>query len=208
MTLLRTSRHFVNDRMAKMSRLFFDTMERLDPLLQTGDLVGVEQGVAAQMRSLPNSPFHIALDLSICNDPTDAAQHFDRFFEVESQRFSIAAAYTEMNGFDVNPERWHCDLFAYSQDRGQEDYDWLSDWQSDRYGAYQIHGLERLQAVYASDSFREVAYSEQCCICSLLVVVKFQRFIESAVNLMNKLRFPMYVTAHDYDFIARLERRT
>ncbi|HEV3416372.1 MAG TPA: hypothetical protein VG056_06150 [Pirellulales bacterium] len=182
-------------------------MERLDPLLRNGDLAGVEQGVAERMRSLPTSPFHVALDLSICNDPADAAQHFDHFFEAESQRFNIAAAYTEMNGFDINPEGWHCDLFAYSHDGGRDDYDWLSDWQSDRYGAYQFRGLERLQAVYAGDSFREVAFSEQCCICSLLVVVRFQRFIESAANLMNKLRFPLYVTAHDYDFIARLERR-
>jgi hypothetical protein len=189
-----------------MSRLFFATTELVEPLLRMGDLGAVEQGVAEQMRSLPNSPFHVALDLSISNDPADAARHFDHFFEAESQRFRIAAAYTEMNGFDINPYHWHCDQFAYSHDAGQEDYDWLSDWQSDRYDAYQICGLERLQAVYASDSFRKAAYPEQCCICNLLVVVKFRRFMKSAANHMNDLRFPLYVTAHDFDFIARLER--
>jgi hypothetical protein len=52
------------------------------------------------------SPFHIALDLAISNDPAHAAEHFDRFFLVEAQRFKVAAACTEMNDFSINPGLW------------------------------------------------------------------------------------------------------
>ncbi|NET33843.1 MAG: hypothetical protein F6K19_17790 [Cyanothece sp. SIO1E1] len=50
-----------------------------------------------------------------------------------------------MNGFDINPDRWYCDLFTYDTDGGIDDFDWLSDWQSEYYQDYTITGLEDLQ---------------------------------------------------------------
>ena len=35
-----------------------------------------------------------------------------------------------------------------------------------------------------------------------MVVIKFQRFMQRAAERMNDLQFPLYVTAHDFDFIA------
>lgn len=185
-----------------MSDLFFDTMDRLTPALHRGDLEACEREVAKEMLALPATPFHIVLDLSITNDAADAAEHFDRFFRAESARIAIAAAYTEMNGFDINPDRWYCDLFAYTVDGGHDDYDWLSDWESEPYEDYTIHGLEHLQAVYASAAFREKASRDASYMSSLMVVLKFQRFMQQAATHMQQLRFPLYVTAHDFDFIA------
>lgn len=185
-----------------MPNLFFATMERLTPALRRGDLEACEQEVAKEIRVLPATPFHIVLDLSISNDPADAAVHFDRFFREESARIPIAAAYTEMNGFDINPDRWYCDLFAYTADGGHDDYDWISDWQSEQFDDYTINGLERLQDVYASKAFREKANRDASDMSSLMVVVKFQRFMRQAAVHMKQLRFPLYVTAHDFDFIA------
>src|SRR5216684_2275668 len=150
-------------------------MKRFQPPLRNGDLAAVEHGVATQLRALPESPFHMVLDLAFTNDPRDVANHFDRFFDAENSRFAVAAAYTEMNGFDINPDRWYCDLFAYSADGGANDYEWISDWQSERFDEYEMKGLENLQAVYASDAFGQKAYREASQIASLLVVVKFQR---------------------------------
>jgi hypothetical protein len=177
-------------------------MKSLTPALRNGDLAEVERGVVEQIRALPSSPFHVVLDLSITNDPSHAAAHFDRFFTVESRRFQLGAAYTEMNGFDINPDLWYCDLFAYPQDGGDEDHDWLSDWKSDRFDAYVITGLEELQAIYASAAFREKANRAASYVSSLLVVVKFQRFMAAAAGGMKQLRFPLYATAHDFDFIS------
>jgi hypothetical protein len=184
--------------------LFFRTMERLTPQLRAGDLAGCESAAVAALRALPPSPFHLAAELSIANDPADAAQHFDHFYRTESKRRAVKAVYTEMNGFDINPDRWYCDLFAYTSDGRLDDFDWLSDWQSEPFEAYTITGLEPLQAVYAGAAFRDPAYEDACYLSSLVVVSRFQRFMQRAAALMTKLRVPLYVTAHDYDYIARI----
>jgi len=184
--------------------LFFQTMEQLTPQLRAGDLVGCEACAGDALRALSKSPFHIAADLAITNDPTEAAKHFDDFFRAESKRFGVRAVYTEMNGFDINPDRWYCDLFAYADDGGLDDFDWLSDWQSKPCEDYTITGLEQLQAVYASKAFQDEANRDACYLSSVVVVVKFQRFIQRAAERMTALRVPLYATAHDFDFIARL----
>lgn len=183
--------------------LFFQTMDQLTPQLRAGDLAGCEAGACDALRALPKSPFHIAADLAITNDPAEAAKHFDDFFGVESKRFDVRAVYTEMNGFDINPDRWYCDLFAYTDDGGLDDFDWLSDWQSELFEDYTITGLEPLQAVYASKAFRDEANRDACYLSSVVVVAKFQRFMQRAAERMMVLRVPLYVTAHDFDYIAR-----
>ena len=190
-----------------MNDLFFSTMERLTPALLDGDLETCEHEIAKELKKLRRTPFHIAFELSILNDPADAANHFDRFFAAESKRFQIGAAYTEMNGFDINPNRWYCDLFAYEADGGHDDYSWLSDWQSKRFDEYEINGLEPLQGVFASDAFRDKANRDAIHMADLMVVVKFQKFMRDASSHMKLLRFPLYVTAHDFDFITSFDPR-
>jgi hypothetical protein len=190
-----------------MSDLFFSTMKRLKPVLLRGDLEGCESEVAGEMQKLSTTPFHVVLDLSITNDPVNAAAHFDRFFDVESKRFQIGAAYTEMNDFSINPGRWYCDLCAYSTDGGHDEHDWLSDWQSRRFERYEINGLERLQHVYASEAFRAKENRAASYMSSLMVVVKFQKFMQRAASEMKMLQFPLYVTAHDFSFIASFDPR-
>jgi hypothetical protein len=184
--------------------LFLRTIERLTPQLRAGDLAGCESAAEGALRALQRTPFHIAVDLAITNDPGEAARHFDHFFRTESERMSVKAIYTEMNGFDINPNRWYCDLFAYTADGGLEDFDWLSDWQSEPFEDYTITGLEPLQAVYASKAFRDPANNVASYLSSLVVVTKFQRFMQRAAERMTALRLPLYVTAHDFDYIARL----
>jgi hypothetical protein len=156
------------------------------------------------MKSLPRSPFHIALDLAISNDPAHAAEHFDRFFLAEGQRFKVASAYTEMNDFDINPNLWYCDLFAYTLYGGHYDYnyEWLSSWTSMPFEKYVVNGLEDLQAVYAKELAGEEYSIDALDMCNLLVEVKFQNFMQQAAAEMKELRFPLLVTVHDSDFIA------
>ena len=185
--------------------LFFETMERLTPQLHAGDLAGCELAVTDVLRSLPPTPFHIATELEISNVPAEAAAHFDEFYLRESERRTVRAVYTEMNGFDINPARWYCDLFAYTNDGGLDDLDWLSDWQSGPFADYTITGLEPLQAVYASKAFQDPASEDASYMSSLLVVAKFQHFMQRASKHMNFSRVPLYVTAHDFEYVARLE---
>jgi hypothetical protein len=184
--------------------LFFETLERLTPQLRAGDLEGCEIAATEALRALPRTPFHIASEFDFTNDPTEAARHFDRFIRTACTSFKVGAVYTEMNGFDINPDRWYCDLFGFPEDGGIEDFDWLSDWESNDFEDYTLTGLEPLQAVYASPPFQNEANRDASYLCSILVVIKFQRFMQRASARMTELGAPLYVTAHDYEFIARI----
>jgi hypothetical protein len=189
-----------------MSDIFFELQEELMPVLRAGDTAWCERTVAERLAALPQSPFHIAIDLSITNTPDDIAAHFDGFFRQEAARFKIGAAYTEMNGFDINPDRWFFDVFAFTEYGGHDDYDWISDWQSERYEAMTITGLERLQEVYASPAFGDRRFKDAGYVAGLLVVTKFQDLIRRAAPHMRELRFPLLATAHDYYFIYEARR--
>jgi hypothetical protein len=184
-----------------MSDIFFEIQAELMPVLRSGDTARCERAVSERLVALPQSPFHIALDLAITNSLVDIAAHFDGFFRQEAARFKLGAAYAEMNGFDINPDRWFFDVFAFSEYGGHDDYDWLADWQSGSYDDMTITGLERLQEVYASPAFRDERFTDASYVAGLLVVTKFQDFIRRAAPQMRELHFPLLATAHDYEFI-------
>ena len=189
-----------------MGNILFDIQDELMPVLRAGDTARCERTVAQRLAALPQSPFHIAIDLTITNTPASIATHFDRFFRQEAARFKIGAAYTEMNGFDINPDRWFFDVFAFSQYGGHDDYDWLADWQSESYENLTITGLEQLQDVYASPAFRDKRFNDASYVAGLLVVTKFQDLMRRAAPLMRELHFPLLATAHGYDFIYETRR--
>jgi hypothetical protein len=187
-----------------MSQLFFDLQRELEPTLRAGELRHCDRRIAEALRSLPNSPFHIALDLHFTNRPEAVAREFDAFFRREQDGFPIAAAYTETNGFDINPDRWYLDLFAYDTYGGTEDFDWLADWSSKPWPEVTLTGMEDLQAVYASDAFRDRSLSETSYVTSLLVVSRFQSLIAQATTFMDELRFPLLSTGHEFSYISEV----
>jgi len=184
-----------------MSNISFELQDQLSPILRAGDVEQCERIVSARLAALPHSPFHIILDLSITTDAAGLATCFDEFFRQQSACFKIGAAYTEMNGFDINTDVWFCQPFAYEQYGGHDDYDWISDWQGETEGGLAIEGLESLQKVYAGDAFRDERFDDACSVTSLLVVLRFQDLIRRAAPHMQELRFPLLATAHEYNFI-------
>jgi hypothetical protein len=189
-----------------MSNISFDLQHQLTTVLRAGDLVQCERIVSERLVQLPRSPFLIILDLPITTDPKELAVGFDEFFLQVGASFKIGAAYTEMNGFDINTDLWFCQPFAYKQYGGHDSYHWLSDWQGDTEGGFPIQGLEPLQEVYAGDAFRDRRFCDACSVTSLLVVIRFQDLIRRAAQNMQELRFPLLATAHDYDFIYEVRR--
>ncbi len=189
-----------------MGNISFELQDQLTPILRAGDLMQCECIVSARLAALPRSPFHIILDLPITTDPEVLAAGFDEFFQQQGARFKLEAAYTEMNGFDFNTALWFCQPFAYQKYGGLDDFDWLSDWQSDGAGDFVVHGLEQLQAVYASEAFGDERFDDACSVTTLLVVIRFQDLIRRAAPHMQGLRFPLLATAHGYDFIYEVRR--
>lgn len=186
-------------------KLFTDTLDSLIPALKSGDLDNCSDRLERELRKREETPFHAILDLSISNSPRSVSAHFGHFFERESARFKIAAAYTELNDFNINPNRWYCDTFAFDFDGGNQDYDWLADWRSEVAPGYEITGLEPLQSIFAGSDFHDLRSDDARTLCEILVVVKFQKFMQDGFSYM-KCDFPLYVSAHDYDFIAKLQR--
>lgn len=184
-----------------MANVFFQLQKELRPILRSGDLSQCERILAARLAALPHSPFHGILDAAITTDPAHVAACFDEFFKQQSVNFQIRAAYTEMNGFDINTDLWFCNIFAFKKYGGHKDYDWLSDWQSEDSDIVPIEGLELVQEVYAGDAFRDERFTDACAVTGLLVVVKFQDLIRRAARHMQAFKFPLLATAHDYDFI-------
>lgn len=160
------------------------------------------------LRGLPASPFHIALELTITNLPAGIAAHLDRFITQEEGRFEVGAIYVEMNGFSINPGRWFFDAFAFEEYGGHDDYDWLADWQSGGFPDMTLTGLEPLQAIYNTSTFRDQRHREAREITDLLVVFLFQELISRASKHMSKLQFPLLATAHDYDLIQEISPRS
>jgi hypothetical protein len=178
----------------------YELEQELLPALRAGDLDQCEQTVAAKLSSLKKSPYHIALDLSITNSLVEVAGYFDEFF-LQLPPGKAKAAYTEMNGFAINPSLWWCSPFAYQNYGGHDDYDWLSNWQSGDFDILTITGLEPLQEVYASDASGSKRFTKARELTDLLVVIKFQELIRRSAPHMKELHFPLLATAHDYDFI-------
>jgi hypothetical protein len=179
----------------------FELEKELLPVLRAGDLDHCEHTVVSKLKTLPRSPYHIALELSIADPPDDVAKYFDEFFR-KIPTGKAKAAYAEMNGFAINPGMWWFSPFAFAEYGGHDDYDWLSDWQlDDGDRCYQIMGLEQLQEVYASDANSDEKFTEARELTDLLVVIKFQDLIRRSAPHMKALRFPLLATAHDYDFI-------
>ncbi|MFO0820018.1 MAG: hypothetical protein U1A77_18860 [Pirellulales bacterium] len=186
--------------------LFTQTVLDLLPLLRAGDLAVYESQAIAALRALPPSPFHIVAELAITSDPRHAAAHMEKFMLAQAAHFNPGAICVEMNGFDINTDRWYFDLLAYTRDGGIDNLGWLCDWQSERFPDYTITGLEKLQAVYASSAFRDREFRDARDVAGLVVVAKFQRFIRSVSKFMRSLQVPLYATAHEYDLIARIVR--
>ena len=184
-----------------MSNQSFVIQAELLPILRAGNVEECIQRLRSRLEALSRTPFHAILDLRITTDPAETAAVFDGFFEEQSEQFEIQAAYTEMNGFDINTSLWFCDLFAFETYGGHDDYDWLSDWQSGDSPSITVEGLEPLQEIYASEAFGDPRFEEAETVTTLLVVLLFQDLIRRSALHMTRLKFPILATAHGYDFI-------
>jgi len=172
---------------------------QVEPYLRRNDYEQCERIVTSALDLYPKSPFHKILELEFSNSIDDISKNFNEFFKRESARFYVATIYTETNAFDINPDHWYFDLFAYNKDGDLDDLDWISNWQSESWPSITLTGMEDLQAVYASENLDE----DNVYLASLLVVIKFQKLIFNSRSKMQIGNIPIYSTGHDYDIIAK-----
>jgi hypothetical protein len=159
------------------------------------------------IKTEPFNPFHKVLRQNFSIETKTIAYHFDQYFCVTSEQLQINAIYAEMNGFQINPDGWFFNIFAYKHYSGMSCLDWLS--RPDFEPSYSIclYGMEELQTVYKREYHNPQIsrYSKE--LCDLLVLCKFQDLIRRSSREMKMVHVPILATAHDYDCVVRILKR-
>lgn len=181
--------------------------EFVDSLIHSGKLIDAIEYLKTELKNCVSPHFKSLIGASFTNSPRDIAAEISRFIQACENKFPIKAVYLEMNGFDINPDRWYFDCFGYrTYPENLEDPDWLADWDSEEWSGITLSGLERVQQEFAwlgtHIKDRETSAAAEYAI--LLVLCRFISLIESAVDtgLLRK-GLPIFATAHDFDIVAR-----
>ena len=99
---------------------WFEIAEQVEPELRKGGISTCISRVTEELKKLPDSPFHEVINLRFTNRPQNLAEYFSKFIRKEEARIDLKAIYTETNGFDINPDLWFFDLFAYEKYGGHQ----------------------------------------------------------------------------------------
>jgi hypothetical protein len=162
----------------------------------------VETHSADRFSCLPSMHFE--------NPQDEVLGEINRFIEANQSNFNVEAIYIEMNGFDINYDRWYFDLFAYSSYAPDfNDIGWLCDWQSADWPEVELTGTKAAQEAFAWYHDEKIWEAQpdlkQVYDASmLLVMAKFAEFIGSALDSGKLLKpIPVLVTAHGFESVAR-----
>jgi len=180
-----------------------------DTLLTRDGAKAAGEMLESRLKACKSRRFDALLGAEFSNDPTAVARHVKSFLASCSAQFEPAAAYFEMNGFDINPDRWYFDSFAYAEyGEDHEDLDWLSDWSSGDYEQLTLTGLERVQEAFDwysnHDGHKEADAKQAGEVANLLTMVRFVSLFERAASLSDFPHdIPILATAHDFDIVRR-----
>jgi hypothetical protein len=163
------------------------------------------------LRFLRHTPYHEVIGLSFLHQRSEVSQFMVNFYRVAKTEREVRAMYFGMNGFDINPERWYFNGFAYEKGGRLWDLawetDWLSGWDASS-DEFTLTGMEAVQQAfeklpYGSSSLGVRLAAE---LASHLVVARFDQLIEAAHQLAKAdarefERVPVLCTAHDWDVL-------
>jgi hypothetical protein len=166
--------------------------------------------ISKAMENCKNKTFNGLITANFTNSPSQIQDSILVFCSECRKIFDVKAIYLEMNGFDINPDRWYFDLFGYNTvSEDYSDLDWLSDWQSPDFPDVTLTGLESIQKLFEQyeaensdlnldEQDKDLEYNRELAI--LMVMAKFCKLI--AESLDNKrLNVQVYATAHDFDIV-------
>ena len=127
-----------------------DLWQTVSSLLRANDIDGAAFELETQLRTATTDRFASLADLHFTNSRHDVLDYINNFISACRSQFDLGAVYLEMNGFDINYDRWYFDSFGYTEySEDPEDMDWLCDWTSPDWPLFTLTGLEETQ-----DDFR------------------------------------------------------
>jgi hypothetical protein len=185
--------------------------QKVDSFIVDGELNAAIDYLEAGLKDCVSPHFKSLIGATFTNKPESVAQEIHKFIQICTGKFSVQAVYLEMNGFDINTDLWYFDFFGYkyySADR--ENLDWLARWDSGRWPAMTLTGLEKAQAEFKwysshrTEGDEDIDINEAVEYAVLLVMCKFGNLIEKAVQTgIIQENIPILATAHDFDIIPR-----
>jgi len=177
-------------------------------LVEAADFAGsvglLEDLLAHHTRGL----FQSLIGAEFSNPPSSVLRAINDFVGTSSEDFDVKAVYLEMNGFDINYDRWYFDFFAYSKLPVTRGMDWLCRWDSAEWPPFLLTGLEPVQEAFRrydeGELWRDGRHTAEQEAAVLLVMVRFVSLVRSALATGPLVKqVPLLATAHDFDIFAR-----
>ncbi|CAN5908861.1 hypothetical protein BH11VER1_BH11VER1_09190 [soil metagenome] len=186
-----------------------DLYQTVDSYLRSNDVDRAAADLESRLRATATDRFASLADSHFTNKPHDILAHINKFVAACQRKFDVRAVYLEMNGFDINYDRWYFDSFAYTEySDDPEDMDWLGDWTSPDWEQFTLSGLEQTQDDFRwymeSKIYDHKTHDAEKEIATLLVMVRFVQLIRSSLDAGTLIRsIPLLATAHDFDIFGR-----
>ncbi|KOS06745.1 hypothetical protein AM493_12440 [Flavobacterium akiainvivens] len=199
---------------------FSELENQLRPLIHANKLDSAIAIAESELMAIPETGFHKIMGRNLLHLVPELKGYIGAFYTATATKGFLgrlfnktvnpAAYYCEMNGFSINYDRWFIDLFSYKENGGMEDMDWLSDFIDSTKTSMVITGFEELQESfrdYHENNTGENPDVEKACeVCELLVILRLHELFREAYKKSdsNWATIPMYVTAHDYELIYKV----
>jgi hypothetical protein len=184
----------------------------VDRRFRKSDITGAIKFLEERLAKEKVARFKGLLGNGFSNTPASILLAINKFIDASSKKFAVKAVYLEMNGFDINPDRWYFDCFGYSKyGAAPRDLEWLCEWQSSAdWPQVTLKGLEPVQAdfkwYHAKEMWKDKAYERAYELSVLLVMAKFVSLIQLALAAGPRSKpLPVLATAHDFDILGRFE---
>jgi hypothetical protein len=165
----------------------------------------------AALGKLAKSDYHAAVGRSWKSQIREASRWLAEFYRAASNAMPVHCIYCEMNRFEINPDEWHIDGFAYDFFGDPEDVEWLAAWKKSTTTVKRLvlRGVSDLQGLFARDYADEPpsrirAASE---VVILLLTLRMQELIHAAASHGRRLKqlppdLPVLSAAHDSNLVC------
>ena len=181
----------------------------VDTYLRSNNVDGAAADLESRLRAAATDRFVSLADSHFTNSPLDVLSHINKFVTACQFTFDVRAVYLEMNGFDINYDRWYFDSFAYTEYSDEpDDLDWLCEWNSPDWDQVTLEGLEETQEDFRwymeNKIYEKKTHDKEKEIATLLVMIRFVQLIQSTLDVGSlQCPIPLLATAHDFDMFGR-----
>jgi hypothetical protein len=183
----------------------------VDRRFRKSDIGGAIEFLEERLAKETIGRFKGLLGNGFTNAPQGILLAINKFIDGCAKEFALKAVYLEMNGFDINPDRWYFDSFGYSKyGADPQNVEWLCEWESPDWPQLTLTGFESVQAdfewYHAKEIWQDKKFERAYNLAVLLVMCKFVSLIESALAAGKRSKpIPVLATAHDFDIVGRFE---